>query len=327
MKLWPLVLALAIGVSTSAAAQVNRDLRDWQVVCDNLRACSAFGFPPSDTVEQAAYLRLDRERHGAPRISIGLVPTAGEPTAPQTWTLSIDGRPVAGLAPLQASPTSHGRLLARVPPARTAALIAAMRAGRRLGFTAGGAAVEISLEGAAASLLLVDEQQRLAPRPARVRLAPPDAEIDAPHTLPAGVRPLISGCEVYADTQPPVIARLTGGQAFYAWYCGGSDVSPAYRMALADLRGQGARELVLPHPRGIAPQYENGVLELYNPLYNLSDRLLEGDGFQDQTRTCGLFHSWGWTGRAFLPVRVTVMERCHGVPEEEWPPAYTAQVR
>src|SRR5262249_48971225 len=93
---WVGLAALTIAAPAHAAG--SRTFKDWTAVCDNLRACSAFGFS-RDTDHDIVYVKVARGGAGADQPIVTLAHLADAVTTKGAWSLAVDGRPLAGVAP------------------------------------------------------------------------------------------------------------------------------------------------------------------------------------------------------------------------------------
>lgn len=175
-----LLLALA---AAAAAPQPGalKTFGDWTVGCDNGLACQANALLRVSSDDRDAYLFLVLSRDGTPAAAPTLrVPLDGVPRG-TTVTLSIDGKPVARLV----APGGDGGL--QLPFDRK--LYAALAQGRTATLTGAGRPRAASLNGAAAAMLYIDDQQhRLGARDALIRVGPATA-VPAPPPLPVIVQP------------------------------------------------------------------------------------------------------------------------------------------
>src|SRR5215469_8574536 len=148
-----LLLAAAGALAIVGAAQAGtKSVKDWTAVCSNLGDCAAFGFS-EEAADANAYLRIDRQAGPAALPQVAIVFDAGDTQPAQTWTLTLDGQPIAGLGPLHAAGSESGAR-ATLTVAAAQHLIDALRNGQSLELNAGGKAISsVSLAGSAAILL------------------------------------------------------------------------------------------------------------------------------------------------------------------------------
>ena len=171
--------------SSAAMASESRAFRDWIAICDNGNACFAYG--PGRGGYGWVRVAIDPGPDARPEVAAGYWPDGAE--AARAFALTIDGtdypmtlaanEPVAG----------------EVPAARALDVVRSLAGGNTARI---GPDHEISLSGAAAALLWIDERQgrvntvtalrRVGARPASaVRAAPPLSVVTpAPTSSQAG---------------------------------------------------------------------------------------------------------------------------------------------
>ncbi len=332
------------------------EFQDWIVGCDNTRTCRAIGLPAESAAEGTALI-LDRGGEPAARPVIRLVlpkPEAGARPLDGTLQLAADGAPLPPLAigsGLQVEDPDAETWRARIRDAAAeGALLRALRTAKVLTVARAGEPpfATLSLAGAAAALLLVDErQQRIGTAGALVRPGDrPDAEVPAPPplprppaarpvttlsaktALPAPVRRLYEA-DLKADqcsregtgALERVVARLAPGLVLYALPCwqGAYQGSRAYYLHHT---GSGRAEpLVLPRPqkRGrmeaspVVPRHILGGDEV-DPARGEISEFAKGRGIAD----CGTAASWLWTGRDFALTAYSDLPVCRGLDHDDW---------
>ena len=347
MKAFWVGLAAALATAGSAEAAGSRTFKDWTAVCDNLRACSAFGFS-KDTDHDIVYLKVARGGAGADRPIVSLAHLADAVTSKGAWSLAVDGRPLAGVAPgrPKAGETYETVTLSA---AQSDSLLRAVRNGSSLSISDGGQAVgSISLSGVVAALLWLDEQQkrvgtvtalaRPGPQPATavppvpaapsVAAGPAASQAGVPERIPAAVRARLEGNDVCVS--PPtsdeeaVIVRLAPGLMLWGPVCDRAAYNVIHAFFLGDEAGGALRPVSFPLP---PESSEPTIGEIMNVDFDPATRTLtsfsKGRGLGD----CGDETSWVWDGRAFQLLRQTVMPECNGVTSEDWPAIYVARRR
>lgn len=343
----PVVLALILGLAGAARAQAVKDFKDWTAVCDNLRSCTAYGFS-AEAGDAIGYLKLARSGGpNAPAIVTVQEVDLNEASPPGLrWRLSIDGVAPAGMAAIVPRAVDAGPRV-ELTAAESRILIAALRKGSTLTLSGGKAPLEISLSGAAASLLWIDDRQgrvgtvtALAapgPKPASaVPPAPPAPVVHAarvasqaglPTRLPAGfkTRPDMKDCDTEEEPNlEPVVVRLAGGQRLWAAPCSAGAYNVLYETFLADEAGKLFRPFALPQAGPPDPNADTEVMNLdYDATTGILSSFAKARGIGD----CGDQTSWVWDGRAFQVVDDRVMSRCNGVAPDDWPSFYHAEVR
>ncbi|MBD3835027.1 MAG: DUF1176 domain-containing protein, partial [Brevundimonas sp.] len=157
--------APARAASTATVKTETRKFRDWLVVCDNGNACSAFGPAPDG---QGGWVRvsLDAGPDARAVVSAGFWGDQEEGGV-GPFTLTIDGR---AFPAAQGIDPSNDQAYAGVIEGDAIPVVDALASGRRLTLSQGMESTPISLSGAAAALLWIDERQgRLSTTTALVR--------------------------------------------------------------------------------------------------------------------------------------------------------------
>jgi hypothetical protein len=365
-RLLPLPVACAVTLAGASAAAF-KDFRDWHVACDNLRNCSAYGFTDDPA---SAWIRI--ERPGAPGATARIV-IAAEVEEKIRVSLAFDDPALPGLpggeVALDRTDSAFDRIVI-ADPAAVDVLIASLRKAKELTvrrIDPPGAAKSdpetsrISLSGAVAALLWIDEQQqRLGTATAFVRRGdrpvssmPPQPEAPAVHAAkpgPAGAQP--------ADLPPPAIKALTAKAAaacgegerakhedayrlsrdasLHSFSCPG--MSGAYNLASVFMvvpasQPQAAAVVKFAHPAGSTAR-TGGDNTAGVPL-----NIAINAGFDENTLTlstfnkgrglgdCGQAEEWVWDGKAFQLVLLQSMSQCKGVQSDDWPVLYRAERR
>jgi hypothetical protein len=338
-------LCLMLLSVTAAEAAGVRSFHDWNAVCDNSNTCVAFAFPAEGGGE-TAWLRLERGGDaGAPVKAVIAVYAEDDLVAGGgPWTVKVDGKPVAGLGALTPVQDGTGFWRAEVPDSSGRALAIAARDGSLLTLSRKSREpLTLSLAGGGATMIWIDEQQgrlgsptALSRAPGRpmaivapvlpvIKAGPAISQADLPKTVPARVMAVLEDCEEPGDwNDEPVIARLAPGVVLYAPVCSRGAYNAVYSLVLADEKGGGARRLTLPAAPGST---EPSISDPMNIDYSVDARILvsfsKGRGIGD----CGSEEQWVWDGSAFRLVIARVMSDCRGVPFDDWPMLYEAQVR
>jgi hypothetical protein len=338
------VLALILGAAAAGAARADdpeRTFQDWQVTCDNLRTCVAFGFSAEDS-ENPSYLRIARGggANAAASVSITTNIVASDNPGSGPWTLLVDSRAVPGVT-LQHAPGDVGQR-ASLSPAQATALLAAIRNGRSLQVRAGATTVaEISLSGSAAALLNMDDRQRRVgtttaligpgPRPAAGILPVPAAPVVVRGRIPQQTaiprRPPRSVLAQRHDCDPAgglegreaQTWRLGPNLVLWSLPCTGGAYNVGDQYVLADNAGGGARRVRFPLPPGSEnPTEETPVNSEFNPANATIVDFAKARGLGD----CGTSTSWTWDGSAFRLLRQTAMSQCRAVVDSDWPTTF-----
>ncbi len=327
MNLLPLLLAAAAAASPAAQASSPEDLKvygDWTVGCDNLRACQAVALTPENWPDDAAMIVLARgpEAGAVPEISI--LPRDGGGTL-----MELDGKRMAvRLVQGPDGPT--------VGPGDVPAVVAALRAGTKLRILAenGVAVGTVSLSGASAALLYMDDRQkRVGTVTALVRTgARPASSVPPPPPLPvvravpltraapmaigsARIKALRErhGCtigEVGGPDSAEVYA-LGASQSLVLLACGSGAYNVSHVPFVATRRGRAIA--IVPAPFDVNPGWwDDGPPMLVNadwdPASGLLGRFSKGRGLGD----CGTTSSYAWDGTRFRLVEEATMGECRG---------------
>jgi hypothetical protein len=345
-----------------AAAQDMKDFKSWFVACDNLRDCSAYGFDVELAGDARAYLRVERKGTATAPVTITIAVDYGDNAA--GYTLAFDnpalpGLPATTLTGVESEDGSYRRTVLTTH-ASVDVLIDSIRKAQKLVITlkpAEGKKIErpvssISLSGAVAALLWIDDQQKrldtvtamirrgdkpastIPPQPrAPVIVAAKPAKEKPPAKHPAAL--IKKGRALCGDDDPDSkleeVYALGGGRVLYGFTCPGS--SGAYNFQFVFLVGpagnaNAARAVSFRWPLKIAGFQHDGPQEtITNPTFDEKTMTLssfeKGRGIGD----CGGEEQWVWDGRTFRLAQVRMMSECRGVPLDDWPTVYRTQVR
>jgi hypothetical protein len=338
-------LLLAVGLAGRAGAQELKHFKTWTAACDNLQTCAAYGFA-DDAADSRGYIRLSRAAGAgaAPQVVLQAVDLNGDDKPGLKWRILVDGVAVPGLASIDTRTNDSGPR-ADLNPAQSQAVTAALRNGATLTLAGGKAPKAISLSGAAASLLWIDDRQgrvgtmtalaaRGAKPAAEVPATPPTPMLRAaalatqarlPTKLPAALaaNPAMSDCDTGDQRPDPFVVRLGGGQVFWGAACSEGAYNTLYKTFVADEAGGHARLIRLPLAIASADGDPTEVMNLdYDAKTGVVSSFAKGRGLGD----CGEQTSWVWDGRAFRVVEDSVMPDCHGVTADDWPSVYRATV-
>lgn len=321
----------AAQVEGGAAPSVSRKFRDWLAVCDNTNECAAFG-PASD---QTGWIRVAASPGPDGRLTVALGVWGDTSASPGVVSFEIDGRRFTARSE---QGSDDFRVAARDVPA----VIAAIGNGKAM--TVGTAEpTAVSLSGAAAALLWIDERQgrlgtvaalaRRGPRPASAIPAPPVAPqvVPAPaisqagfgdsgQTLPAALEalPAVKACrEETAHSEwirkEVMSARLDASTELWAVPC----FAGAYNIGHDwYLTGPGGRS---PRPVQFASANGERATGTINGGYAANARTIVAFAKGRGPGDCGSAQTWTWTGRAFVLSEESEMTECWGVPPDQWP--------
>ncbi len=314
----------------------QRKFRDWLVACDNIGTCHAFA-PASEGV---GWVRITMASgpEAQPSVVVGFCPETGDFGGP------VVARVDEAVFEARARTGEDAPSAAVVAPDRARALVDAMAQGTAMSLHAGSVTVPISLTGAAASLLWIDEHQgrldtvtaliRKGSRPASaipVVAAPPVSQAgygdqEGQH-LPAAVEALPAVVQCRADTAfnpdlQTVIssARLDANTILWSVPCGAGAYNFINAYFTTTPQGTNPRRILFP-AAGDAEPLDLLVNAAYDPATRVLDAFNKGRGLGD----CGMADSWVWTTGGFVLKSSLAMSECWGVPSEYWPAAWVSE--
>jgi hypothetical protein len=363
MRLAASLTALTL-LALPAQASDNKDFRDWWAACDNLRNCSGYGFDSELT--GGSYLRI--ERNGAPgakaRAAIAVFAEDGV-----KFRLAFDDPALPGLpGDVQTGEELDASDMRRVVLAEggnDSALIDSLRKAKEIvvtrvdppGRKSDTPVSKISLNGAVAALLWIDEQQkRVGSTTALIRRGDkPESAVPPQPKAPVIVAAKgLSGTA--ADRKPSErdqaaikkisttkcgdgdegeledASALSADTFLYPIRC--PDSSGAYNFGYTFLiaktgQPQSARTPKFRWPAKIGGRQQQDGSEdfLTNPDFSNVDMTMrsfsKGRGIGD----CGDEERWVFDGKTFQLADMKSMPHCRGVPSEDWPTLYRADVK
>ncbi len=318
----------------------TKTFRDWSATCGNDGTCWAFGFAPEFA---AGWVRISLAPgpNAQPQILFGYWPD-GEAKGAGDLSLTIDGRAysaVLGAASDAESPIGEIRDGAR-------AALDALAQGKVM-IIRGASTQEVSLHGAAAALLWIDEKQgrldtptaliRRGDRPAAlVPVAPPLPTVtpapaveqagfgDQNQRLPAALRArtevgdCLKASVIPAVSEMVMSARLDARTELWAVPCGSGAYNLTHYWYLTGPDGRDPRPAILagsdgPDSDRVMP--DNATINgAYDPKTRTLSAFAKGRGIGD----CGAAQTWAWTGQGFTLTQESVMGECAGVPSDLW---------
>lgn len=330
-----------------AAVPQPKGFRDWMAGCDNLKSCTALSVP-SDGTDTIAYLRLERPAgpEGAAKLVLRLRGEWQKP--PLTVELKLDGAafPAAG----KSMPVAADADLATVTfqPAEMTAFIDAARKATKLSVVIPGATAEVSLSGAVAALLWIDEQQGrlntptalirkgsvgtapaapampvITARPASGALSEKDAK-----ALAAALRRQIKQrdpdqCEDGEMTTKQDMAwRLDARRSLVSLTCslGAYNASNAFWIVE---NGAVASARPVEFPRTDDSEKNTLVNGAFEPKTGRIEYFAKGRGIGD----CGALGGYAWTGTGFALTGFSMMGECRGIGSDDWITLFRSEVR
>jgi hypothetical protein len=298
-----------------------KTFQDWTVGCDNGRACHAVALMPEHQPDDALTMSVRRgpEAGAQPVVAFDLGSDRN------AVAVSADGRRLAARLVGTADET-------RVAPADTAAVLGALRSAARLILHGadGKPLGTVSLKGASAALLYMDEQQRRVGTPTALVRRGTGAGVAAVPALPVVAAPPPSrakplalgtaaltalrrkhGCTIDEVGGPDEAesAALGAGATLLLLACG----SGAYNVSYVPfVVRRGGRAELAPFDHRPGWWAEEGKPMLVNAGWDAERGLLtsfsKGRGLGD----CGTDSDYAWDGRAFRLVKQAEMDECRG---------------
>jgi hypothetical protein len=203
-------LAFASTILTSAHAHptafphIPFNHQDWELVCDNTRTCRAAGYQPDDAERNASILLTRRAGPAAP-VQAELQLEATNESIPNRLRMHINGHDFGKVT------ITGGK--ADLSPAQTAALLDALPKASQLAWTANGKSWAISLKGANAVLLKMDEFQGRLDTPGAIIRKGQKPESSVVPSLPV---PEITAAAVDSDKAEPDLIPTKQRAALFA---------------------------------------------------------------------------------------------------------------
>jgi hypothetical protein len=302
---------------------------DWLVGCDNRLGCTAVGLPPEDGSGGYVVVRLEAGAAAVPSVELVLVEPEG---AGATMRVAVEGED--GFRPLELPAAAEGaRVRASAPEGERAALIRAMRDGDELGLGEAEPPVTVSLRGATAAMLMIDDLQwrigtvTALARPGDAPAASVAAAPEAPAVTALPIRTLEpapaapEGVEASRDASCEGVGAIAfdlGGAMLW----GACDFAGAYNRAF---------RFWIAGPDGVAPAVFDAPGRREADAAVLTGPALAGDGLGIEAvelgrglGDCGEASRWAWTGEGFALVRLAGLDECLGVAPEDWPVLWRA---
>lgn len=324
---------------SAAASDGTATFKDWWAACDNVRVCTAYGFPPDE--EGGAVLRVRRaaEAGAIPEFDINLAAETGKGVN-GPLSLAVDGKAVARTGAPEGSDDDFRGWT--VSPAQVPALLAAIARGRALTVRSGDrTVVTLSLSGGSAALRWIDDRQKRAggvtalvargPSPASavpappslpvIRAAKPVSQTGLTDTPPRAVLDRLKGFECEAKPpEAPSSSRLASGVVLWTIPCwvGAYQISSA--LVLADEKGGHVRLVDLGGPGDVKERAMATSAEFDADRQELHS-YAKGRGVAD----CGIATTHAWTGKAFVLTERTELSACQGLSQDFWVTTFRAR--
>ncbi|WP_292050698.1 MULTISPECIES: DUF1176 domain-containing protein [unclassified Brevundimonas] len=315
---------------TTGFASETKTFREWTAVCDNVNNCAAYG--PANNGNGYVMVQLSAGPAARPHVLAG---TWDLPAGSSRLLLNIDGLNYAGKMEQVDSETPMLSI-----EAASDQLIRAIANGRAMTLAAGDEKTQVTLTGAAAALLWIDERQgRLGSTTALVRkgdraastvpaaLARPRiqaaaaiAQSNLPSRMPAAVANLqaVRECAENDNTSDRwEVHRLGSDTLLWSVPCGAGayNFSRSYVTSAND--GSNARLVNFATTGETSTQLVNSE---YDPRSRTVTAFSKARGIGD----CGQAAEWVWTGRNFSLLSELTMTDCLGMYFAHWPSTYSA---
>jgi hypothetical protein len=314
------------------ASDGTATFKDCWAACDNVRVCTAYGFPPNE--EGGAVLRVRRaaEASAVPELDINLAAETGKGvTGP--LSLAVDGKAVARTGAPDGSDDDFRSWT--VKPGEVTALLAAIARGEALAVRSGDwTVVTLSLSGGSAALRWIDDRQKRAggvtalvakgaapasavpaPPPLPViRAAKPVSQAGLTDTPPKAVLERLKGFECEARTpEAPSSSRLAPGVVLWTIPCWIGAYQTSSVLLLADEKGGNVRLADLGgagdangRATATSAEFDTDRQELHT--------YAKGRGVAD----CGITTTHAWTGKAFVLTERAELGACQGLSQDFW---------
>jgi hypothetical protein len=339
LALAPLAL-MTLTAGEPAGAQHLRSYHDWMLGCDNLRACVAIGLEPPGRAS-GVYLRVVRSGAAGSEPDVRLTAYDERP-GPLGLRLAFDGAGGLSLPDIPATARGErGAIEGRVPRALVRPFLEASRQARTLSVSVvagadAGSPTLVSLAGAAASLLAMDEQQKRvgtagalvaagAQPAAQVPPVPPLPVIRAapgpgsapPGTMPPPVAAAVArmDCDEPPETRP-IRAQLDGRTLLWGVLCTRGAYRDVYAFVTWRAGARTAEPAAFPFP-GVGDRGEPGHM-LTNPAFDAKTGILAFGDLGRSMGDCGSEGRFAWDGTRFQPLHFKAMPDCRGVAPADW---------
>lgn len=345
------LVALGLAFSFGAPARAA-DFREWTVGCDNIKDCTAIGFPPEDQ-DGGGFIRVERAGGPDGRAKIRLFLYAEEAKKGASLRLTADGAPIAGVAAEREARTGQDvdGYAIEISPPELKPFIAALRKSHALNLATadGKSKVDISLAGAVAALRNVDDiQGRIGTQTALIDVgdkpasAVPDAPalpVIVPEIAPPGLNenPALAAKlrKRIAKEHPDECDALPEGggandeatplnktQTLVALACS----SGAYNFG-SDFWIVTSGDVARAVPASFEAPGEKPGNSLFNADFDRKTATLsffyKGRGVGD----CGDAGKYVWTGKGFALLEYSAMGACRGVSLDDWPVLWRARLK
>ena len=297
------LLLAAIAFPVAASAQ-SFESKDWQVVCDNTRACRAAGYSLEGSDRPVSVLLARASGPGMPLVGeLQLGSMGADAMHPGSVTLVVGGKPAGSI---HLDRDNHGGL----PPGAISALLRAVVAGNDVSFTAGKTAWRLSASGAADALAQIDDVQGRSGRTSAIVRRGNGNDSDVASAM---AMPRLQGVFIPTASQPddPALAVRVLASIQSNASCPLLDDGNA--QARARLWHVDANRLLVTQPcRAAAPNVGSNGYWLANlrPPYDAKAMTYSGTDYDGSgtivarsvdgaAGDCGTSASWTWNGYRF----------------------------
>ncbi|HEX8614114.1 MAG TPA: DUF1176 domain-containing protein [Telluria sp.] len=315
-------IGIVLGLAGSAANAIGFDYDDWTVACDNTRRCEAVGYQREAAGEEPVALYLEREAGPGQPVSLTLMLDTGRGNVPDKVTITVGQVVLHDVIPEQG-----------IPRDQADRLIPALLKGELVEVQAGTRRWAVSLNGASAALLKMDDIQGRVGTPSALVCKGRKSESSVLPVLPAPVlraarldRPRLGDKRLLAailkaigkrdcsrgeedpDRMERSLDRLSGGKVLVMIQCGQGRYQSASDVWIANDKPPFAPvPAVLPSDEGRTGNYvANG---------GFNDGQLGSYDKWRATVECGMSSSWLWTAQGFKLLTATRASLCRGFPE------------
>jgi len=342
----PLLAMLLLLAAAPLPAQALKSVRDWVGACDNTRHCTAIGLAP-DSAENYAMLHLERGGAAADAVT-KITLRVNHPLPRGLHWIVVDEKQQTLLTltdfHLVDADSGEGIDVVFESPQDIDVVLGSLRTAASLTLVGDGGPVgTVSLSGASAVLLWIDEQQRRLGTttafvrrgeadPATIPAAPPAPRAPLKSTVgmalgaedakPQGIEVRKTLSEEDCESPDPERASadqawaLSDGRSLVQLLCFSGAYNYGSRLYLLDAEGA-------PIPLGVPVPQDDGTLatevDLINADFDVDRGRLssfnKGRGIGD----CGGAGEWAWTAEGFRLVRYSSFPDCRGVTPDFWP--------
>jgi hypothetical protein len=315
-------IAMALGLASGAAHAIGAEYGDWAVACDNTRRCVAVGYQRDSAGEEPVALHLMREAGPGQPVSLTLMLDTGTGKVPDKVSITVGQVQLHEVLPDQA-----------IDDDEAARLLPALLKGERAEVQAGTRHWTVSLNGASAALLKIDEVQgrvgtpgalvrkgsksdaSVLPalpvpvlRPARLdRARPGDERLLATLLKALGKRDCSRAVED-PERMERSLYRLSGAKVLLMIQCGQGSYQSGSEVWIANDKAPYA-----PVPAVLPPREDKQGNSVVNGGFN--DGVLTSYDRWQATNECGVSSQWLWTAQGFKLLEASRAALCRGFPE------------